>query len=98
MLTLFAAPTSPYARKVRIALAEKKVEYALVNESPWTAETTVPTSNPLGKVPVLVLDDGSCLHSAHCRARFREAGVAVDSRVRPPADRGAGKRRRRRMR
>ena len=60
-MKLIASLTSPYARKVRIALAEKKIEYDLVEESPWSAETTVPSYNPLGKVPVLVLDDGTAL-------------------------------------
>jgi glutathione S-transferase len=60
-MKLIASQTSPYARKVRIALAEKKIECDLVEESPWVAETTVPDYNPLGKVPVLVLDDGTTL-------------------------------------
>ena len=57
-MKLIASQTSPYARKVRIALAEKKIECDLVEESPWTPDTSVPNYNPLGKVPVLVLDDG----------------------------------------
>jgi glutathione S-transferase len=60
-MKLIASLTSPYARKVRIALAEKKIEYDLIEESPWKAETTVPNYNPLGKVPVFVLDDGTTL-------------------------------------
>ena len=47
-MKLIASHTSPYARKVRIALAEKKIEYDLVEESPWAAQTTVPAYNPLG--------------------------------------------------
>jgi glutathione S-transferase len=61
LMKLIASLTSPYARKVRIALAEKKIEYDLIEESPWKAETTVPNYNPLGKVPVFVLDDGTTL-------------------------------------
>ena len=59
LLKLIATLTSPYARKVRIALAEKKIEYALVVDSPWVAGNTVAEFNPLGKIPVLVLDDGT---------------------------------------
>ena len=51
-MKLIASLTSPYARKVRIALAEKKIECDLVEESPWAEETTVPDYNPLGQVPV----------------------------------------------
>ncbi|MDP3437987.1 MAG: glutathione S-transferase N-terminal domain-containing protein, partial [Azonexus sp.] len=35
-MKLIGSPTSPFARKVRIVLAEKKIEYAFVIESPWT--------------------------------------------------------------
>jgi glutathione S-transferase len=82
MLTLVAAPTSPYARKVRIALAEKKVEYALVDDSPWAADTLVPTRNPLGKVPVLVLDDGSCLYDSRVIVEYIDS-VSPVSRLIP---------------
>jgi len=53
--------TSPYARKVRIALAEKKFEYLLVEDSPWVAGNAVADLNPLGNIPVLLLDDGTRL-------------------------------------
>jgi glutathione S-transferase len=61
MLTLISSPTSPFARKVRIALAEKKIEYELVETSPWEASSPVHAANPLGKLPVLTLDDGTQL-------------------------------------
>jgi glutathione S-transferase len=60
-MKLIASLTSPYARKVRIVLQEKRIECALVIDVPWDADTEVPSFNPLGKVPVLVLDDGSTL-------------------------------------
>ncbi|PKO91237.1 MAG: glutathione S-transferase [Betaproteobacteria bacterium HGW-Betaproteobacteria-10] len=56
-MKLIGSPTSPFARKVRIVLAEKKIEYDFVIESPWTPDSKVPNINPLGKIPVLVLDD-----------------------------------------
>src|SRR5437773_7076904 len=59
VIRLIASPTSPYVRKVRIALAEKKIEYQLVEMSPWTPDNPVHEWSPLGKVPVLVLDDGT---------------------------------------
>jgi len=61
LLKLIATLTSPYARKVRIALAEKKIEYTLVEQNPWEAGNVVSEHNPLGKVPVLVLEDGTNL-------------------------------------
>lgn len=56
-MKLFASLTSPYARKIRIILAEKNLPFELVVDSPWESATQVPEVNPLGKVPVLVLDD-----------------------------------------
>jgi glutathione S-transferase len=56
-MKLFASLTSPYARKIRIILAEKGLPFELVVDSPWEANTRIPTVNPLGKVPALVTDD-----------------------------------------
>ena len=50
-MKLLASLTSPYARKVRIALAEKKIDYALVEVSPWDAEDAVAGLNPLQADP-----------------------------------------------
>ena len=61
MLKLIGATTSPYARKVRIVMAEKKLEYNFVQENVWAADTTITHSNPLGKVPCLILDAGEAL-------------------------------------
>ena len=61
MMKLIGSLTSPYVRKVRFVLAEKKIEVDFVIESPHTADSTVPDFNPLGKIPVLVLDDDSTL-------------------------------------
>ncbi len=58
-MKLILSLTSPFARKVRIVLAEKKIEYEVQVENPWEPETRVTEFNPLGKVPVLVLDDGN---------------------------------------
>jgi glutathione S-transferase len=60
-MKLIAAPVSPYSRKVRIVLAEKRIEYDLIVDSPFEPATRVPQFNPLGKIPVLVLDDETTL-------------------------------------
>lgn len=57
-MKLIYAGTSPYARKVRIVLAEKKLDYQSCLENPWAPDTTVTASNPLGKVPCLILEGG----------------------------------------
>jgi len=56
-MKLIGSHSSPYTRKVRIVLAEKKIEVEFVIDSPWLPESQIPTINPLGKIPVLVLDD-----------------------------------------
>src|ERR1700681_5098847 len=87
-MKLLASHTSPYARKVRIAIAEKKIECELVEESPWAAGTSVPNYNPLGKVPVLVLDDGTALYDSRVIVEHLDA-VSPVGRLMPdrPRDR-----------
>lgn len=57
-MKLVTSLTSPYGRKVRVVLLEKKIPCQLQVENPWLPGTIVPTLNPLGKVPVLMLEDG----------------------------------------
>ncbi|MBU3736708.1 MAG: glutathione S-transferase, partial [Methylobacterium sp.] len=62
-MKLFVTPTSPYARKIRIVLAEKRIDCEIVVVPSLAApESPVPAHNPLGKVPTLVLDDGEALY------------------------------------
>jgi glutathione S-transferase len=60
-MKLIGSLTSPYVRKARVVLAEKKIDYDFVLDSPWAEDSAVAKFNPLGKVPVLVLDDDSTL-------------------------------------
>jgi len=60
-MKLIGANASPYVRKVRIVMAEKKIDFQHVLENPWSADTKVPESNPLGKVPCLVMEDGGAV-------------------------------------
>ena len=56
-MKLIGTYTSPFVRKVRIVLAEKKIDYEFAIDSPWLGDSQVQNINPLGKIPVLVLDD-----------------------------------------
>ncbi|QDX81231.1 glutathione S-transferase [Denitratisoma sp. DHT3] len=56
-MKLIGSLTSPYVRKARIVLAEKKIEYDFVIESPSSPSSTVADFNPLARIPVLILDD-----------------------------------------
>ena len=60
-MKLLGTLTSPYARKARIVLAEKKIDYAWVLDSPNSPDSSVPAHNPLARIPVLVLDDGTAI-------------------------------------
>jgi glutathione S-transferase len=57
-MKLVTSLTSPYGRKVRVVLSEKKIPFQLQVENPWLPDSPVLSFNPLGKVPVLVLEDG----------------------------------------
>ena len=60
-MKLIGSATSPYVRKVRIVMAEKKLDYQLLHEDVWSATTTITASNPLGKVPCLVMEGGEAV-------------------------------------
>lgn len=64
MLQLISATPSPYARKVRITLAEKGIPFELATEVPWDSTTRTPRHNPLEKLPVLILEDGSSVYES----------------------------------
>lgn len=63
-MKLIASLTSPFARKVRMVLAEKNIPFELIIDIPWNADTDVPKFNPLGKIPVLVLEGGETLYDS----------------------------------
>jgi len=60
-MKLIGSATSPYARKVRIVMAEKKLDYQFILEDVWAANTTISASNPLGKVPCLIMEGGEAV-------------------------------------
>ena len=60
-MKLIGSATSPYVRKVRIVMAEKKLDYQFVFEDVWAENSTISTSNPLGKVPCLVMEGGEAI-------------------------------------
>ena len=64
MARLFHVPLSPFCRKVRLSLAEKKVEVELVEERYWEEDKDFMRRNPAGKVPVLRIDNVTMAESA----------------------------------
>lgn len=60
-MKLIGSLTSPYVRKVRVVMAEKKLDYSFIQEDVWAQDTTIAQSNPLGKVPCLIMEGGEAL-------------------------------------
>lgn len=60
-MKLIGSLTSPYVRKVRVVMAEKKLDYQLELENVWSPDSQIQQFNPLGKVPCLVMEDGGAL-------------------------------------
>jgi glutathione S-transferase len=65
-LKLLNSPTSPYVRKVRAVAIEKGLSsrLELISATPWPDPTSIATHNPLGKIPVLLCDDGTVLYDS----------------------------------
>lgn len=60
-MKLIGSNSSPYVRKVRIVMAEKKLDYVFATEDVWASQTTISEVNPLGKVPCLIMEGGEAL-------------------------------------
>ena len=85
-MKLIGATTSPYVRKVRIVLAEKKIEYEFELDSPWSPGSNVPNINPLGKIPVLVLDEETTLFDSRVISEYLD-NVAPNNKLMPAPNR-----------
>jgi glutathione S-transferase len=63
-MKLIGSNSSPYVRKVRVVMAEKKLDYDYVLEDVWSANTTIAKCSPLGKVPCLVMEGGEPIYDS----------------------------------
>ena len=71
-MKLIGAITSPYVRKVRAVMAEKKLDYQFVQENVWAPQTSISASNPLGKVPCLVMEGGEALFDSRVIVEYMD--------------------------
>lgn len=85
-MKLIGSNTSPYVRKVRIVMAEKRIECEFELENVWSADTQVGQYNPIAKVPVLLLDDGTSVYDSRVIAEYLD-GVTPVSRLIPEGGR-----------
>jgi glutathione S-transferase len=85
-MKLLHSPTSPYARKVRVVAAEKKLELEVVTSDPWVANPELEKANPLGKVPALLTDDGGSLFDSRVIVEYLD-GLSPVHRLIPDGNR-----------
>ena len=76
-MKLIGSVTSAYVRKARVVLAEKKLDYQFELENVWAPETAIASSNPLGKVPCLVMEDGSAMYDSRVIAEYLDTLTPV---------------------
>lgn len=76
-MKLIGSSASPFVRKVRVVLAEKKLECAFELENVWGADTVIAQFNPLGKVPCLVMEDGSALYDSRVIVEYLDTLTPV---------------------
>ena len=81
-MKLFGTPGSPYVRKVRIVRAEKHIPYEYIIDRPSNPESRVAEFNPLGKIPVLIRDDGRTVYDSVVIVEYLE-GVVANPRLIP---------------
>ena len=84
-MKLIGSPTSPYVRKVRVVMAEKKLDFQLVMEDVWHDDAIL-KSNPLGKVPCLVLDGGEAVFDSRVIVEYLDTLSPVGKLI-PPSGR-----------
>jgi glutathione S-transferase len=85
-MKLIGSLTSPYVRKVRVVLAEKKLDYQFELEDVWHADTDIQLFNPLGKVPCLVMEDGGALFDSRVIVEYLDT-LSPYNRLIPQAGR-----------
>lgn len=83
-MKLFGSPGSPFARKVRIVLAEKQIPYEYGVARGSAPGSPVPQFNPLGKIPTLVLDDGRAIYDSPVIVEYLD-GLGSGPRLIPEA-------------
>jgi glutathione S-transferase len=86
MMKLVGTLTSPFVRKVRIVMAEKKLDYGYVDIDVMAADSPIGQYNPLGKVPCLVLEGGEAVYDSRVIAEYLDTLSPVGKLI-PPSGR-----------
>ncbi|WP_394682103.1 glutathione S-transferase family protein [uncultured Comamonas sp.] len=72
-LQLIGSHASPYTRKVRVVLAEKNIPFEFTIGDVMAEDSPIFQFNPLGKIPCLVLEDGTPLYDSAVIAEYLDA-------------------------
>lgn len=80
-MKLIGSLGSPFVRKVRVVMAEKKLDYDFVLEDVWAPDTKIQASNPLGKVPCLVMEDGGAMFDSHVIVEYLDTLTPVSKLI-----------------
>ncbi len=80
---LIGSLASPYVRKVRIVMAEKRLEYQFDLEDVWSPGTRIQDANPLGKVPCLIMEDGGALFDSRVIVEYLDTLTPVAKLIPP---------------
>ena len=76
-MKLIGSLASPFVRKVRVVLAEKKLECQFELENVWAADTAIQQVNPLGKVPCLIMEDGTAMIDSRVMVEYLDTLTPV---------------------
>lgn len=82
-MKLIGSLASPFVRKVRIVMAEKKLDYLFTIEDVWSAESTILQAAPLGKVPCLVMEDGGAMFDSRVIVEYLDTLTPVGKLIPP---------------
>ncbi|VXC40516.1 glutathione S-transferase C-terminal domain-containing protein [Massilia sp. 9I] len=82
-MKLIGSVTSPFVRKVRVVMADKKLDFSFEQENVWVPETMIQQVNPLGKIPCLVMEDGSTLYDSRVIAEYLDT-ISPVCKLLPP--------------
>lgn len=82
-MKLIGSSSSPYVRKVRIVMAEKKIDYQYELDDVFSPTSRISRSNPLGKVPCLIMDDGGAVFDSRVIVEYLDNLTPVHRLVPP---------------
>ena len=82
-MKLIGSLNSPYVRKVRIVMAEKRLDYQMELEDVWSPDTRIQDANPLGKVPCLIMEDGGALFDSRVIVEYLDTLTPVAKLIPP---------------